>query len=73
MVVRIEFKLINVTFLRDAAKEQIKEIAEKINIIENNKEDIIDDLLLDLLKSRLSNWELIHNKCHKVLERKGWG
>ena len=72
MAVRIEFDLMDVTFLRDAAKAQIKKIAEKINEIENKKKDVLDDLALDLCKSRLSKWEFIYNKCQKALVRKGW-
>ena len=72
MVVRIEFDLMDVTFLRDDTESQIKEFQARIKKIENSKADYIDGLTLDLCKSRLIKLESIYNKCQKALIRKGW-
>jgi len=73
MVVRIEFELGDVTFMRDYATAHIVQIEEKINkIVFSGDHDIIDTVLLDIHRTNLEKWKKLYNKYQKTLKRIGW-
>jgi len=74
MVVKIEFELIDVTFLRDYAETHIVEIEENINniVFSESRVDVVDDVLLDIHKTNLEKWKRLYKMFQKTLKRKGW-
>ena len=74
MVVRIDFELSDVTFMRDYAEAHIVEIKEKINKIVFSEERVtaVDNVLLDIHSTNLEKWKKLYNKYQKTLKRKGW-